>query len=55
MLWPRGISKEKADIDVWLKDIAPSNELQKLPAKNLVEFPVRKRKRSRIKGDGSSC
>ena len=28
-LWPRGISKEKAQIDVWLKDIAPSNELRK--------------------------
>jgi uncharacterized protein YeaO (DUF488 family) len=28
-LWPRGISKEKADIDVWLKDIAPSNALRK--------------------------
>lgn len=28
-LWPRGIKKEKADIDLWLKDIAPSNELRK--------------------------
>ncbi len=28
-LWPRGISKEKANLDVWLKDIAPSNELRK--------------------------
>ena len=28
-LWPRGISKEKAQIDLWLKDIAPSNELRK--------------------------
>ena len=28
-LWPRGISKEKAKIDLWLKDIAPSNELRK--------------------------
>jgi uncharacterized protein YeaO (DUF488 family) len=28
-LWPRGISKEKARIDVWLKDIAPSNALRK--------------------------
>jgi len=27
-LWPRGLSKEKADIDEWLKDIAPSNELR---------------------------
>jgi len=28
-LWPRGISKEKAKINLWLKDIAPSNELRK--------------------------
>jgi uncharacterized protein YeaO (DUF488 family) len=28
-LWPRGLSKEKAKIDHWAKDIAPSNELRK--------------------------
>jgi uncharacterized protein YeaO (DUF488 family) len=28
-LWPRGIKKEKAHIDEWLKEIAPSNELRK--------------------------
>jgi Uncharacterized conserved protein len=28
-LWPRGISKERAAIDIWLKDIAPSSELRK--------------------------
>ncbi len=28
-LWPRGITKEDAHIDLWLKDIAPSNELRK--------------------------
>lgn len=28
-LWPRGLSKEKAQVDLWLKDIAPSNELRK--------------------------
>lgn len=28
-LWPRGISKEKAKADSWLKEIAPSNELRK--------------------------
>lgn len=28
-LWPRGISKEKAHLDLWLKDIAPSTELRK--------------------------
>lgn len=28
-LWPRGFKKEKASIDLWLKDIAPSHELRK--------------------------
>lgn len=28
-LWPRGISKEKAHIDAWLKEIAPSDGLRK--------------------------
>ncbi len=28
-LWPRGLSKAKAKIDLWLKDIAPSTELRK--------------------------
>jgi len=28
-LWPRGISKEMAKLDLWLKDIAPSSELRK--------------------------
>lgn len=27
-LWPRGLTKEKARIDLWLKDIAPSAELR---------------------------
>ena len=28
-LWPRGLSKEKAKVDLWLKEIAPSTELRK--------------------------
>ena len=36
-VWPRGISKEKAHLDDWCKDLAPSNELRKwfghIPAK----------------------
>lgn len=27
-LWPRGLSKEKAKIDLWLKEIAPSTQLR---------------------------
>ncbi len=28
-LWPRGLSKEKAKVDIWLKDAAPSTKLRK--------------------------
>lgn len=27
-LWPRGVSKERAALDLWLKDVAPSPELR---------------------------
>ncbi|HTN61947.1 MAG TPA: DUF488 family protein, partial [Devosia sp.] len=27
-LWPRGLTKERAAIDLWLKEIAPSTELR---------------------------
>ncbi len=29
MLWPRGISKEKLSVDLWLKEIAPSDGLRR--------------------------
>lgn len=28
-LWPRGLSKEKVKVDLWLKELGPSNELRK--------------------------
>lgn len=28
-LWPRGVTKQKAKIDVWAKELAPSNVLRK--------------------------
>jgi uncharacterized protein YeaO (DUF488 family) len=28
-LWPRGLSKEHAAVNLWLKDVAPSAELRK--------------------------
>lgn len=27
-IWPRGVSKDTADIGVWCKEVAPSNELR---------------------------
>jgi uncharacterized protein YeaO (DUF488 family) len=43
-LWPRGLTKEKAKVDLWLKEIAPSNELRKWfahDAKKWTEFQAR--------------
>lgn len=28
-LWPRGMSKDRAKVDLWMKEISPSNELRK--------------------------
>jgi uncharacterized protein YeaO (DUF488 family) len=28
-LWPRGVTKERAAVDLWLKDVSPSTELRK--------------------------
>ncbi|GAA3214938.1 DUF488 domain-containing protein [Microbacterium terregens] len=38
-LWPRGLSKEKAHLDEWLKDIAPSTELRQWYAHVPERFP----------------
>jgi uncharacterized protein YeaO (DUF488 family) len=46
-LWPRGLTKERAAVNLWLKDVAPSTELRKWfghdPAK-WEQFQVRYRK-----------
>ncbi|MDN5552057.1 MAG: DUF488 family protein, partial [Brevibacterium sp.] len=28
-IWPRGVSKDKAELDDWLKELAPSSDLRK--------------------------
>lgn len=33
-LWPRGLTREKAQIAEWLKDVAPSHELRRWLAAN---------------------
>ena len=38
-LWPRGLTKEKADVDLWLKEIAPSNELRKWFGHDPMKWP----------------
>jgi uncharacterized protein YeaO (DUF488 family) len=53
-LWPRGLTKEKAAVKLWLKDVAPSSELRKWfghdPAK-WKQFQTRYRKELRQKKD----
>ncbi len=38
-LWPRGLSKETAGVDLWLKDIAPSDALRKWYHAHPVQWP----------------
>ncbi len=38
-LWPRGMKKESAKIDLWMKDIAPSNQLRKWFHHDAMKWP----------------
>jgi uncharacterized protein YeaO (DUF488 family) len=53
-LWPRGLTKAQAKVDLWLKDVAPSTELRKWfghdPDK-WIEFRQRYRKELKQKAD----
>jgi uncharacterized protein YeaO (DUF488 family) len=53
-IWPRGVSKEKARIDLWMKEIAPSDQLRKWfahDAKRWIEFQKRYREELRAKAE----
>lgn len=43
-LWPRGLSKAKAGVDVWVKDIAPSAELRRWYRHEADKWPEFKRR-----------
>ena len=52
-LWPRGITKERADLNEWNKDIAPTDELRKWfghQPEHFEEFS--RRYRAELKGKG---
>jgi len=54
-LWPRGMTKERASIDFWLKDIAPTTELRKWfnhEPQKWTEF--QKRYKTELKGNKSA-
>ena len=38
-LWPRGMKKENAKLDAWLKDVAPSTELRKWFSHDPAKWP----------------
>lgn len=49
-LWPRGLSKARAAIDQWLKEVAPSNELRQWFGHDPEKWPeFRKRYRAELK------
>jgi uncharacterized protein YeaO (DUF488 family) len=53
-LWPRGVSKQKAQIDLWLQDLAPSAELRKWHGHDPTRWPqFRKRYWAELKGQGN--
>lgn len=38
-LWPRGVKREEAAIEKWLKELAPSNELRRFAAADPSKWP----------------
>jgi uncharacterized protein YeaO (DUF488 family) len=49
-LWPRGMRKDKAHLDEWVKDIAPSDELRKWFAHDPEKWPeFKKRYKSELR------
>jgi uncharacterized protein YeaO (DUF488 family) len=53
-LWPRGLAKERAAVDMWMKEIAPSDALRKWfghEPEKWPEFEKRYRKELAVKKD----
>ena len=51
-LWPRGLSKERAHIDLWLKDVASSTELRQWFHHDPQKFPeFRRRYETELKSE----
>ena len=38
-VWPRGVSKMRAHLDAWLKELAPSTDLRKWFAHDPAKYP----------------
>ncbi len=52
-LWPRGLSREAAHVDLWLQDIAPTTELRKWYGHQVERWPeFKKRYAAELAGHG---
>ena len=50
-LWPRGLSKERAAVDLWLKEVSPSPELRRWFGHDPEKWPeFRRRYREELRG-----
>jgi uncharacterized protein YeaO (DUF488 family) len=55
-LWPRGLSKAKAHIDAWEKDVAPSTELRQWYGHDPDRWPdFQKRYRAELKASAAAA
>ncbi|WP_144460424.1 DUF488 domain-containing protein [Siminovitchia fortis] len=54
-IWPRGISKEKAQIDEWMKELAPSTELRKWFQHDPEKFPAFREKYLSYLEENETC
>ena len=53
-LWPRGLAKERAHIDLWLKEVAPSTELRKWYNHDVQKFQeFRRRYEAELQSEGA--
>lgn len=55
-VWPRGLNKDKAHLDEWCKDVAPSTELRRWYAHDPDKFAeFQRRYRAELDGDDASA
>lgn len=53
-IWPRGVSKERAKLDLWLREVAPTTELRKWFHHEEPKWPeFRERYRSELDGNSA--
>ena len=43
-LWPRGVRRSTANVDIWIKEVGPSDELRKWYSHEPAKYPALKKK-----------